>query len=167
MTEGVTVVVPVLDEEKTLPAFIANLEALDPPPHEVIVVDGGSADTSCERVRRAGWSCLSTEAGRGRQINAGVAAATAPYVCVLHADSTPPRDMVAVVRQTLSDPRVALASFTPLIRGPEKTRWGTTFHNWIKTWYAPLLLRPHPRRASGPRRRVPPVTCPASTSATR
>ena len=143
MKDAVAVVVPVLDEEKALPAFIAHLAALDPPAHEVIVVDGGSADASCELVRAAGWTCLSTDAGRGRQINAGVEAATAPFVCVLHADSVPPPDMVAVVRQTLADHRIALASFTPLIRGPEKTRWGTTFHNWIKTWYAPLITRPH------------------------
>lgn len=143
MTEGVAVVVPVLDEEKALPAFIAHLKALDPAPAEVIVVDGGSTDASCELVRGAGWTCLATEPGRARQINVGVAAAQAPLVCVLHADSTPPGDLVAVVRQALSDPGVALASFTPLIRGPEKTRWGTTFHNWIKTWYAPLITRPH------------------------
>ena len=30
-----------------------------------------------------------------------------------------------------------------MIRGPDKTRWGTTVHNWAKTWYAPLLTRPH------------------------
>jgi GT2 family glycosyltransferase len=27
--------------------------------------------------------------------------------------------------------------------GAERVRWGTTFHNWIKTWYAPLIFRPH------------------------
>ncbi|MGB3167298.1 MAG: glycosyltransferase, partial [Alteraurantiacibacter sp.] len=25
----------------------------------------------------------------------------------------------------------------------ERTRWGTTAHNFLKTWYAPLLFRPH------------------------
>jgi hypothetical protein len=29
-----------------------------------------------------------------------------------------------------------------LIAGAETVRWGTTFHNWIKTWYAPLVFRP-------------------------
>ena len=140
---GVAVVIPVLDEEKALPALVATLAALDPQPVEVIVVDGGSSDTSCALVRNANWTCLETEAGRGHQINIGVAAASAPLVCVLHADSVPPVDMVAVIRATLADGRIALASFTPLIRGPEKTRWGTTFHNWIKTWYAPLITRPH------------------------
>jgi len=48
-----------------------------------------------------------------------------------------------VIRRTLCDGRVALAGFTPLISGPEKVRWATSFHNWIKTWYAPLIMRPH------------------------
>jgi DNA-binding CsgD family transcriptional regulator len=35
-----------------------------------------------------------------------------------------------------------LAGFTALLSGPDRVRWGTSFHNWIKTWYAPLLFRP-------------------------
>jgi glycosyltransferase involved in cell wall biosynthesis len=143
VSDGVTLVVPVLDEEKALPALIAAIAALDPPPAQVVMVDGGSGDASCALAQAAGWTCLASEPGRGRQINAGVEAASAALVCVLHADSVPPRDLVRVVRETLADRRIALASFTPLIRGPDRTRWGTTFHNWIKTWYAPLITRPH------------------------
>ena len=138
----VALVIPVLDEEKALPALVEVVRSLDPPPAEVIVVDGGSSDASRDLARGAGWTLVETPPGRGLQINAGVEAASAPLVCVLHADSVPPRDMVQVVRDTMADPKIALASFTPLIRGA-KTRWGTTFHNWIKTWYAPLITRPH------------------------
>jgi GT2 family glycosyltransferase len=62
---------------------------------------------------------------------------------VLHADTILPDDAVAVIRATMQDPRIALAGFIPLIGGAERVRWGTTFHNWIKTWYAPLIFRPH------------------------
>ena len=72
-----------------------------------------------------------------------VEAVSGETVLVLHADTYPPADALAVVAQTLADPRVVLAGFTPIIRGPRKTRWGTTAHNWAKTWYAPLLFRPH------------------------
>ena len=88
VSDRVAIVVPVLNEEKALPAFIAHIAALDPPPAEVIVVDGGSRDSSCDLVREAGWACVSTEAGRGRQINAGIEAAGAPFICVLHAMSS-------------------------------------------------------------------------------
>lgn len=138
----VALVIPVLNEEKALPALVDLVNSLKPKPAEIIVVDGGSTDRTCELVRAAGWRLIETDSGRGRQINAGAEAASARYVCVLHADTRPPADMVAVICETLADDRIALASFTPLIRG-EKTRWGTTFHNWIKTWYAPLITRPH------------------------
>lgn len=140
---SVALVIPALDEEAALPALAAHLAKLDPAPAEVVLVDGGSTDATVALARAAGWRVLAAERGRARQINAGVAEARAGLVCVVHADTLPPLDMVAVIEAALADPAIALASFTPLIRGPEKTRWFTTAHNWIKTWYAPLITRPH------------------------
>jgi len=133
--------IPTLNEVKALPKLIADVARLDPAPAEVLLVDGGSEDRTVELAHAAGWRVIETERGRGLQINAGVAAATAVNVCVLHADTVPPVDMVAVIEDTLANPKTALAGFTPVIKG-EKTRWGTTAHNWAKTWYAPLLFRP-------------------------
>ena len=140
---AVSIVVPMLNEEAALPALVAHLARLDPAPLEVVAVDGGSADRSVALARAAGWRVVETAPGRGRQINAGVAAAAGEHVVVLHADTVPPADMVAVIAATLADPTVALAGFAPIIRGPGRTRWGTTAHNWAKTFYAPLLFRPH------------------------
>lgn len=142
MTAAVALVIPLLDEEKALPALIEALQGLDPQPDEVIAVDGGSSDRSRELARAAGWQLLETPRGRAVQINAGVQAAKAPVICVVHADTTPPADMVQVIRHTMADNRIALASFTPLITGA-RTRWLTSAHNYIKTWYAPLITRPH------------------------
>lgn len=139
----VSIVVPMLNEEAALPALVDHLAKLDPAPLEVLAVDGRSEDGSIAQADAAGWRVMVVDRGRGSQINAGVEAALGEFVVVLHADTVPPTDMVAVIEQTLSDPKIALAGFTPIIRGPEKTRWGTTVHNWLKTWYAPLLTRPH------------------------
>lgn len=139
----VSIVVPMLNEEAALPALVDHLAKLDPAPLEVLAVDGRSEDGSIAQADAAGWRVMVVDRGRGSQINAGVEAAQGEFVVVLHADTVPPTDMVAVIEQTLSDPKIALAGFTPIIRGPEKTRWGTTAHNWLKTWYAPLLTRPH------------------------
>ncbi len=143
--QDVTVLVPMLDEAAALPRLVEALERLDPRPAEILCVDGGSTDASVGIAKAAGWRVIVCERGRARQLNLGVAAASAPLVIVLHADTIPPRDMVAVVRETLADHRVALAGFTPLIGGEphERTRWLTSAHNWAKTWYAPLLCRPH------------------------
>tara|TARA_A100001391_G_scaffold18104_2_gene10144 strand:+ start:277 stop:1002 length:726 start_codon:yes stop_codon:yes gene_type:complete len=139
---SVTIAIPMLNEAKALPALAANLAKLDPPPQEVLCIDGGSEDDSVALAEAQGWRVISTERGRGRQINAGVEAACGEYVLILHADTVLPTDAVQVVETALADPKVSLASFTPIIRGPEKTRWGTTAHNWAKTWYAPLLFYP-------------------------
>lgn len=140
---ALSIVVPMLNEEAALPALIANVSRLDPAPVEVVAVDGGSTDASVALAEAAGWRVVHSPKGRGRQINAGVEAAQGEQVVVLHADTVLPVDAAQVIAETLANPKIALAGFTPIIRGPEKTRWVTTAHNWAKTWYAPLLLRPH------------------------
>lgn len=141
---GVAIVIPMLDEARSLPRLLRCLAALHPPPDEVVAVDGGSRDDSVG-IARAGGLRVVEHAARGRAagINRGVEAVSAPVVCVLHADTILPDDAVEVVRRVMADPGTALAGFTPLLSGPDTVRWGTSLHNWIKTWYAPLLFRPH------------------------
>jgi glycosyltransferase involved in cell wall biosynthesis len=140
---SVAIVIPALDEEEALPALVAHLARLGPAPADILLVDGGSTDQTVAIAQEAGWRVLASERGRAQQVNRGVAEARSELVCVVHADTLPPLDMVAVIEATLADRRTALASFTPLIKGPTRTRWGTTAHNWVKTWYAPLITRPH------------------------
>mgnify|MGYP002628067830 FL=1 len=140
---SVALVIPVLDEAKALPALVERLAVLDPAPIDILMVDGGSGDNSVAIAEAAGWRVITAERGRARQINAGVSEARGDLVCVLHADTLPPEDMVAVIEANLADERIALAGFTPRICGPDGTRWGTTAHNLAKTWYAPLITRPH------------------------
>ena len=140
---SVTILVPTLNEDTALVPLVKTLAELDPQPEEILLVDGGSEDATVVIAADAGWRVIEAPKGRALQINHGVAQARGEIVCVLHADTLPPDDMVRVIAQTLADPSIALASFTPIIRGPEKVRWGTTIHNWAKTWYAPLITRPH------------------------
>jgi glycosyltransferase involved in cell wall biosynthesis len=139
----VTILIPALNEELALPRTIACLAAMMPPPDEILLVDGGSADRTAGLASEAGFRVhRSPKRGRGAQINYGVGQATGDVICVLHADTILPPDAIAVIRRTMANNRIALASFTPRIAGPAGTHWGSTFHNWIKTWYAPLLARP-------------------------
>lgn len=140
--DSVTIVIPAYEEEQALPATIANIAAMDPPPDEVLLVDGGSKDGTLQLAKQAGYRALiAPRKGRGPQINHGVAEARGPIVLILHADSLLPADAISHIRDTLKDRRISLATFLPIIRG-EKTRWGTTLHNWIKTWY-PIITHPH------------------------
>ncbi len=140
----VTILIPTYNEEMALPETLASLALLSPPPDEILLVDGGSDDRTIAIAQENGIrAAIAPQKGRAAQINHGVELAQSDIVCVLHADSQLPPDAVAIIRATMADKTIALASFMPRLVGPGGTRWGSTFHNWIKTWYAPLLARPH------------------------
>lgn len=88
-----TVVVPVLNEVQGLPQFCTSLTtqiAEEKCRVQVIFVDGGSVDGSAAMIRSYGFSCLSGERGRAKQMNLGAAAAKSPILLFLHADSLLP-----------------------------------------------------------------------------
>jgi len=141
---SVTLLIPALNEAKILPQCFAHIAALDPPPAEIIFVDGESTDKSVTLAKDAGCKIVKAQRGRAVQINTGVAHCKGDYICILHADSILPADAISVITGTLSGNQdIALASFMPRIMGAKKTCWGTTIHNILKTWYAPALLKPH------------------------
>lgn len=140
----VSIIIPTLNEAGYLGRTLRQLSILDPPAWEVLVVDAGSEDETVAIAQTAGVSVLlASERGRAIQMNQGAKAATGEILCFLHADTWVPDDLVAVIEQTLADPRVAGGGFISLMAGSQKTRWGVSLHNFLKTYYAPLLFRPH------------------------
>ncbi len=141
-----------LNEATVLERTLGLVGALCPPPHEVILVDGGSGD---ETMAIATKSCSTTLAtiptqllhttspGRGIQMNQGAKAATGDVLCFLHADTLVPDDLLAVIEETLGDRHCVGGGFISLMAGKTNVRWGITLHNVLKTYYAPLLFRPH------------------------
>jgi len=79
-----SVVIPALNAAADLPATLA---ALGGAPDEVLVVDGGSTDRTREVAAALGARVLTAARGRGLQVSAGVAAATQPWLLLLHADT--------------------------------------------------------------------------------
>jgi rSAM/selenodomain-associated transferase 2 len=146
---NVSIIIPTLNEEKTLPRTLRLLQRLCPEPLEIIVVDGGSTDRTrqlAEATRpcfRAMRVIQSTQAGRAHQMNIGAAKASGDILCFLHADTALPDDALRVILHTLADTKTAAGGFISIMRGPTTTRWLTSFHNYIKTYYAPLLFRPY------------------------
>lgn len=140
---SVSIVIPTQDEARTLPRTLHSLRSLQPGPVEVIVVDGGSQDDTVAVAERGGARVLHcARAHRSIQMNLGAHAARGDIVCFLHADTWLPPDGIEVMEKTLSHAEVAMAGFVSLMTGPEGTRWGTSLHNYLKTYYAPLLFRP-------------------------
>ncbi len=140
---SLAVIIPALNEAAALPATLSSLAAMDRPAAELIVVDGGSVDETRVIAADAGATIVDwAPPNRAGQMNAGAAAATADHLCFLHADTLAPRDLEATIAAALADPRTACGGFVSVMRGPRKTRWATTAHNYLKTYYAPLLFRP-------------------------
>jgi rSAM/selenodomain-associated transferase 2 len=97
----ISVIVPVLDEEKQLATTLEGLLALAP--HEILVVDGGSSDRSREIAGRLGVNVMSAERGRARQMNQGAAQATGEVLLFLHADTRLPSSAFAEIRDAFTD----------------------------------------------------------------
>ncbi|MEW6487585.1 MAG: glycosyltransferase [Thermodesulfobacteriota bacterium] len=87
-----SLVVPTRNEAGTLPTLLADLAGQEGVCLEVIVADGGSADgtpgaAAAFASRGLPVRVLAAPPGRGRQLNAGAAAARAPDLLFLHADT--------------------------------------------------------------------------------
>lgn len=145
---SISIIIPTLNEERDLPRTLRLLQRLSPQPLEIIIVDGGSTDRTrqfADALRpcfRSMQILDCTKPGRSRQMNEGAAQATGDILCFLHADTALPDDALLVIRHTLTDPKTVAGGFISIMRGPSTTRWLTSFHNYIKTYYAPLLFRP-------------------------
>jgi len=97
----ISIVVPVLNEASVLPRTLERLLAQDGP-LEVVVVDGGSADTSAAVAGAyPGVRVLASARGRGAQMNAGARAARGDALLFLHADTCLPDGAIARLESRL------------------------------------------------------------------
>ena len=110
----VSVIIPTLNEEQVLPRTLVHTAALDF--DELIVVDGGSNDRTCEVVEHCSSSTtlhasrftpprlLTAPAGRATQMNVGAAASAGNILLFLHADTWLPPDAKTAIQAAMSDP---------------------------------------------------------------
>jgi len=111
----ISVIVPVLNEEKTIASALRALLQLSP--HEIIVVDGGSGDRTVEICRSLSIKILSWERGRARQMNFGARRATGDVLLFLHADTRLPKTAFADIATALGDPRCLGGRFDVELEG--------------------------------------------------
>ena len=94
----VAVIVPALDEHRTIGTVIRKVHA-SLPEATVVVVDGGSSDDTAERARIADAKIvLEKRRGYGRAIRTGIESVNAEFYIILDADDT---YEVSVIRQML------------------------------------------------------------------
>jgi rSAM/selenodomain-associated transferase 2 len=93
---AVSVIIPALDEEASLPGTIRSARAAGA--DELIVVDGGSADGTLDVARALADIALSQPPGRAAQMNAGARASSGEILLFLHADTRLPEGCLDAVR---------------------------------------------------------------------
>ena len=84
----VSVIIPALNEEKRIGTTVAALRPLAA--DELLIVDGGSTDSTREICQRLQLKVLSSPRGRGAQMNLGARAASGDVLLFLHADTRLP-----------------------------------------------------------------------------
>lgn len=96
-----SIIIPALNAETTLPATLKALEAgrRDGLVAEIIVVDGGSVDQTIRLAQSADGQIIESEKGRGQQLRAGAKAAKSPWLLFLHADTLLSDGWVAVTKE--------------------------------------------------------------------
>lgn len=108
-----SVIVPVLNGEKTLSQLLAALksQAGVPGRFEILVVDNGSTDRTAEIARRHGVTLLHRPVrGASAARNFGLARAQADVVVFTDSDTVPSRRWLAGLLAVLADPETILAT---------------------------------------------------------
>ncbi len=96
---SVSVIIPVYNESDTIDRMMDQLESFRDEA-EIIFVDGGSTDDTAERIGGR-YRIISSEKGRGVQMNAGAAASSGDILFFLHCDSELPPDFVEEIKRCM------------------------------------------------------------------
>ena len=139
MAMPISVIIPTLNEERTIIATLVHTASLGF--DELIVVDGGSTDETLALVESYRLSTQSSAlspvqwvtapCGRARQMNEGAKVSRGEILLFLHADAQLPDDAKTMIDRTLADQRMVGGRFD--VRFDRPSMWGTIISrmmNW-------------------------------------
>lgn len=129
---SISVIVPVLNEEKNIAGALSSIPRAVH--DEIIVVDGGSDDSTVAVAARFTDRVISSSRGRAVQMNRGAEFARSEFLLFLHADCRLPANCFDMIRDVLSRPGVAAGAFDLSIDHP-------SFRFRIIEWGANLRSR--------------------------
>lgn len=82
----ISVIIPALNESENLPLLLSDLNAQIGVVFEIIVVDGGSTDNTCDVVQKPATLIRLNKRNRAKQLNTGAAKARGKWFLFVHAD---------------------------------------------------------------------------------
>ncbi len=117
----VSIIIPTLDEAAELEHFLSPLQPLRARGHELILVDGGSRDSTCELAVPLVDRLVHADRGRARQMNVGARSASHERLLFLHADTRLPHDALELIESALDGSvwgrfDVRLSGSAPMLR---------------------------------------------------
>lgn len=99
-----SIIIPALNEAENLLLTLESISQLKKLDNEIILVDGGSSDSTLEIARPYVDKIINSEMGRARQMNLGANYASGDILWFLHADSIIPANADFLICNALSKP---------------------------------------------------------------
>lgn len=100
----ISIIIPALNEEEHIGELLSFLNRICLPETEVLVVDGGSSDSTVQVVKSFGVKVLTCpEKGRAKQMNYGAKNARGELLYFLHADTFPPPTFQQDIQQKTAE----------------------------------------------------------------
>ena len=132
-TPALSIIIPALNEAHSIGPTLEAVSQLAGS-FEVIVVDGGSDDGTCEIASLHGATVIASDRGRGVQMHRGACAAQGEVLWFLHADTVVPADSAHLIVEALNDRHVVAGNFDVWFSGHRRSAR-------FMTWLYPQLRR--------------------------
>tara|TARA_B100001109_G_C18864495_1_gene476205 strand:- start:400 stop:1098 length:699 start_codon:yes stop_codon:yes gene_type:complete len=103
---ALSVVIPTLNEEEFLPKLLQQLQKWNID-IEILIVDGGSCDTTVSIAKEFGANVITASKGRALQMNLAAQKAKSPYLFFIHADTQLSKNVEAKVLRFIQSKNAA------------------------------------------------------------